>query len=499
MTQEVTFENQRHSFPDDFTEEEIREALNATPEKNLYNAPIDTLKRSGKQFAKDVITPFTQPVETAQSIWELGKSIKNLLFVEGKQENEKVAIAMGEFFKDRYGGIENIKKTFRTDPVGIAADLSIFLTAGATLPARVSGTTGKIAKVVGTAGKVIDPIGMSAKAVKWGVMKPLGHAIAGGLGWTTGSGTKAVKTAYGAGYAQGDKAKAFSEGRAGSVTRSEKVKTNLSNTLLDLKNKYRTRWENSDAGKNLKNIKFPAKDINNILKNLEIKNKRDGRWIDDADRVVFEKISSIKSNIWGSTKRRNGAGGDALVDEINKLLKNEPNNTLLLELKDNVKQRINSKMPEYINLTKGFDEISKAEQAIDKITSTGDADKILTNINNIFDKNTKNLVVRNAVSEIDKAKNMNLEEVAAGKSMSGYFPTSDNLVTQGIKMYGLYKTGGIASPIFSPQVVGRNMKSLGYAQKRAVAPLVDTLRAGRVATQQKDDEVFLNDTAFYGS
>ena len=77
-------------------------------------------------------------------------------------------------------------------------------------------------------------------------------------------------------------------------------------------------------------------------------------------------------------------------------------------------------MPEYINLTKGFDEISKAEQAIDKITSTGDADKILTNINNIFDKNTKNLVVRNAVSEIDKAKNMNLEEVAAGKSMSGY-------------------------------------------------------------------------------
>ena len=66
-------------------------------------------------------------------------------------------------------------------------------------------------------------------------------------------------------------------------------------------------------------------------------------------------------------------------------------------------------------------------------------------------------------------------------------------------MYGLYKTGGIASPIFSPQVVGRNMKSLGYAQKRAVAPLVDTLRAGRVATQQKDDEVFLNDTAFYGS
>ena len=218
----VIHNNERIPIPDGAKDQEILDFLETIPEKNLYNAPLQTLERSGTQLAKDTIAPLLQPIETAKSIWELGKSLKNLLFVEGEQENENIAKAVGEFFKERYGGIENIKKTFRTDPVGFAADLSIFLTAGATLPARVSGTTGKIAKVVGTTGKVIDPIGISAKAVKYGAMKPLGHAIAGGLGWTTGSGGKALKTAYAAGYAGGDKAKAFSEGRAGSVTRSKK-------------------------------------------------------------------------------------------------------------------------------------------------------------------------------------------------------------------------------------------------------------------------------------
>tara|TARA_R110002096_G_scaffold405557_1_gene603639 strand:- start:27 stop:1496 length:1470 start_codon:yes stop_codon:yes gene_type:complete len=482
----VIHNNERIPIPDGAKDQEILDFLETIPEKNLYNAPLQTLERSGTQLAKDTIAPLLQPIETAKSIWELGKSLKNLLFVEGEQENENIAKAVGEFFKERYGGIENIKKTFRTDPVGFAADLSIFLTAGATLPARVSGTTGKIAKVVGTTGKVIDPIGISAKAVKYGAMKPLGHAIAGGLGWTTGSGGKALKTAYAAGYAGGDKAKAFSEGRAGSVDRALKVQRNLANSLLDLKNKYRARWSNSDAGIKLKNVKFSAVDINKILKNIERKNKRDGRWIDDKDKELFKKISAIKTNIWGSTKRRNGAGGDAYVDEINTLLKDNPNNPVLLELKTNVKSHINNKMPNYNKLTEGFENISKQEQTLENITSSGDADKILKNINDTFDRNNKNLVQRNLMSKVDEAKNLNLEEVSAGRQMSGVLPTSENLVTQAIKMYGFSK----APTLFSPQIVGRKAKSAGYAQKRAVPPIINVLRGNRAAQQTEDDTVF---------
>ena len=94
---------------------------------------------------------------------------------------------------------------------------------------------------------------------------------------------------------------------------------------------------------------------------------------------------------------------------------------------------------------------------------------------------------------MDKTKKLNLEEVAAGQQMSGILPTSKNLVTQAIKMYGFSK----APTLFSPQIVGRKAKSLGYAQNRVMPPVVDVLRGTRAAQQQKDDEILLNDTYFY--
>ena len=127
MTKIRVVNNREFRFNDNMSEEQMEEYIKnelmkdptAYDEKtgkhietNLYNAPKETLKRSGGQFVQDVITPFTQPIKTAKSIWELGKSLKNLLFVEGEQENEALAKQVGEFFKDRYGGIENIKKTF---------------------------------------------------------------------------------------------------------------------------------------------------------------------------------------------------------------------------------------------------------------------------------------------------------------------------------------------------------------------------------------------------
>tara|TARA_R110000787_G_scaffold209755_1_gene319690 strand:+ start:1495 stop:2982 length:1488 start_codon:yes stop_codon:yes gene_type:complete len=493
MADFVIHNNERIPIPDGAEDQEILDFLETIPEKNIYNAPLQTLERSGVQLGKDMIAPFMHPIETAKSIWELGKSVSNLLFVEGEQENEELARAAGDFFKERYGGIENIKKTFRTDPFGFVADLSLLVSGGAMLPARIPGVAGKISKAAGKAGRAIDPVVATTKGVKYLAMKPLGYALSGALGWTTGSGGKAVKTAYAAGYAGGDKAKAFSEGRAGSVDRALKVQRNLANSLLDLKNKYRARWSNSDAGIRLKNVKFSAIDINKILKNIERKNKRDGRWINTKDKELFEKISAIKKNIWGSTKRRSGAGGDAYIDEINTLLRDNPNNPVLLELKSNVKSHINNQMPNYNKLTEGFENISKQEQALENITSSGDADKILNNIKETFNNNTPNLVKRNVISNVDKTKKLNLEEVAAGQQMSGILPTSKNLVTQAIKMYGFSK----APTLFSPQIVGRKAKSLGYAQNRVMPPVVDVLRGTRAAQQQKDDEILLNDTYFY--
>lgn len=57
-----------------------------------------------------------------------------LLQDKGKVEDyEPLADNVGSFYKERYGGMENIKNTFRDDPVGVIADASALVTGGAGL------------------------------------------------------------------------------------------------------------------------------------------------------------------------------------------------------------------------------------------------------------------------------------------------------------------------------------------------------------------------------
>lgn len=497
MGQRIKYNNQIYDFPDNTSKEEIinylkkQKELNnpIIQEKNLYNAPIETLKRSGGQFVKDVITPFTQPIKTAKSILELGKSVSNLLFVKGEQENEILAKQVGEFFKERYGGLENIKKTFRTDPVGFAADLSLLVSGGAMLPARASGVVGQTSKAVGQAGKIIDPLILTSKITKNLALKPLGKIVAGGLGWTTGAGSKAIKTAYGAGYAQGDKARAFSEGRVNSPNRAIKIQENLNNELNNLKLQYRNRWKNSKAGKKMDNIKIPVAKVNEILNKIEKNNKINGRWVEQSDKILFDTVSSIKKEILKSNKRRNATNVDDIVAEVNDLLRNNSNNSVLLDTKFELQNLISEKMPNYKKLTQGFDEISNAQQTLKQITNKNDADKILKNVQTLFSKNVDAPVLAKNLEIIDKNTNLNLAEVGAGKSMSKILPTADNLVTQGIKIAGFGLTGGPLGP-FSPQGVGRYLKTAGATQRYGGPLLANALRGNRALQQKEDDTVY---------
>ena len=129
---------------------------------------------SAKQFGSDIVQPFMHPVETAKSLGNLGLGIIQKL-IPGEQEAEKYADAVGQFFADRYGGEEELKRTLATDPVGFLADASAVLSGGGTLAARAPGMAGKIGKMTATAGRAIDPMTYAARvpgAVIKGVNNP---------------------------------------------------------------------------------------------------------------------------------------------------------------------------------------------------------------------------------------------------------------------------------------------------------------------------------------
>lgn len=82
--------------------------------------------------------------------------------IPGTQADEATANAVGQFYKDRYGGMDKIANTVNTDPVGALLDASTVLSMGGTAVAK----TGQLSKTaslanagskVANAGKVIDP------------------------------------------------------------------------------------------------------------------------------------------------------------------------------------------------------------------------------------------------------------------------------------------------------------------------------------------------------
>tara|TARA_R100000664_G_scaffold17998_2_gene26984 strand:+ start:1505 stop:3370 length:1866 start_codon:yes stop_codon:yes gene_type:complete len=127
----------------------IEQSKNNQPvELNLdyLSQTIGNLPESSLQLAKDTITPFVQPIETAKTLGDLGASVINLALPEQYEigdNGEKMARAVGDYFSDRYGSIDGVKKSFRDDPLGVASDIASVMSLGV----LGAGKLGKIAKI----------------------------------------------------------------------------------------------------------------------------------------------------------------------------------------------------------------------------------------------------------------------------------------------------------------------------------------------------------------
>ena len=130
-------------------EEKPFNALSFAPQ-TLANVPGSAL-----QYGRDVATAILNPIETFDTVTDLGASILSL--VPGIKGDATLAKEVGKYYKDRYAPGE-IAKTIRDDPVGFLGDLSLLLTGGAGA-ARLAGKTGKIGDFdVGRFGSKVEPL-----------------------------------------------------------------------------------------------------------------------------------------------------------------------------------------------------------------------------------------------------------------------------------------------------------------------------------------------------
>ncbi len=76
---------------------------------------VGNIPSSFAKLVKDTVTPFLHPIDT-------GKGLLNLATLDNKTWGSIV-----DFYKNRYGGAENLKQTMLKDPAGFAADISTIL------------------------------------------------------------------------------------------------------------------------------------------------------------------------------------------------------------------------------------------------------------------------------------------------------------------------------------------------------------------------------------
>lgn len=119
--------------------------------------PGNILPSAGR-FARDLVTPIFHPIQTAKALGNTALGAAELA-IPGEQGDEQYARAIRDFFVNRYGGMDNIKNTLITDPVGSMADVATLLSgAGAALK-----TGSKAANIAKTVASYIDPISLVGK------------------------------------------------------------------------------------------------------------------------------------------------------------------------------------------------------------------------------------------------------------------------------------------------------------------------------------------------
>lgn len=158
-------------------------AVEKKPELSWSQVPGEAAKHFGESalgVGESMIAPIVHPLETVKAVGSMAKGAYSKakgavgFDQEPKQKaaDEAAVNAAIDFYKQRYGTEEGFKQALATDPAGVMADLSTFVTGGGSAAARLPGKIGALGEAaakIGTAGKV----GEAGQKVVEAAMKPV--------------------------------------------------------------------------------------------------------------------------------------------------------------------------------------------------------------------------------------------------------------------------------------------------------------------------------------
>ena len=453
---------------------------------------------SAVQFAKDIVQPIIHPVETAKGLYNVGEGTLQAAGAVSGEEKIPYAKAVRDYFVDRYGGLENLKRSIASDPVGIAGDLSVLLTGGEAAAVRapallgrgagIAGTVGrgleKTGEVAGAAGRAINPLNVPVEAVK---------AASIPLGRTTGAGSELIRTAARAGFEGGEGARAFREQMRGQASaegavdeardalarmRDERLTaykagmaTMTDPTVLDIKPILNTALR--DTTKMYKGVDIGATRTQAIRKELQ---EAVLNWATLApkDYHTVEGLDALKRQV----------GGIREATQVG-----TPEYTIANKVYHSVRDTIMNQAPEYAKVMKGFEQASDIINNIERelsLKANANVGTSLRKLQSVLRNNVSTAYGyrRELLDFLTKAGAPHLMERLAGQALRPWEPRGLGKLGHQLAMEAaaagigagvagvsgaLGGAGGLAATMAlgSPRAVGE----AAYLGGRAVSPL----------------------------
>lgn len=398
--------------------------------QDLSKYVVDTVKNvpsSAAHFAGDIIQPIIHPIDTATNLKDLGKGLLQKAGIIEGDDAVKNADAVGKFFKDRYGGGDEIAKTIKEDPVGFLSDLSVVLSGGGTLAAKLPATAGKVGETVAQVGRAIDPLTAAGKAVT-GTASKVAAPI---FGMTTGAGTEAIRTAARAGAEGGEAGKAFREGVSGSNVAEvvNEAKSAVSQLRAERGAAYREGMAKIGADTTV--LDFDKVDAA-LAKVAGVKTYK-GQDLSPATASIRENMLKAVED-WKELPPdhfHTAEGLDALKQKLGDLrdatLPNTPERIVADQVYQGVRKTIIEQAPEYAKIMKGYEEASNIIREIESTLSlkpNANIDTSLRKLQSVLRNNVSTNYGRRAelVDFLTRAGAPNLMEKLSGQALSSATP-----------------------------------------------------------------------------
>ena len=333
---------------------------------------IEAVAESGWKFLKDTVTPVLHPVQTATSLYSLGKGIVQLALPPEQRNkvNAQLLTAIGEMVANRYGSREAFLNTMDTDPIGVMGDIALLLT-GTGFAAKAVGKISSVAKVAKKisnglikGSSYIDPLTLGWKSTKY-----LGGAGRVYAAQISNLGTDILDTATDIGRGTDEVRKInLLDNMRGITDEGELVTTALEN-LNTLKQEKLSKYAKEIDALKLDTIIVKPKIINNIVEeisnNLNKYDKYGQTLLDDADKIVRKKILQSIADFKNNPDMHTVAGLDFLKKQIdgfrpNSITAGNKGNALVTNAYNIVRDNITN--PKYKDIMKEY-ELASTQQA----------------------------------------------------------------------------------------------------------------------------------------